>query len=94
MDFRAGLDDMEKREFLNLRVQPVASHCTDYAIPAPKNICTETYVYYTYNVFPYSVEKHSDDGQCWPKHVQAYLCIFIYIKPVILDGFTIHLHFT
>jgi hypothetical protein len=43
VDPRAGLDDVEKRKFLTLpglvlrpsAVQPVASRCTDYAMPAP-----------------------------------------------------------
>jgi hypothetical protein len=37
---RASLDDMEKRKLLTLpglKLQPVASHYTDYAIPAPQN---------------------------------------------------------
>jgi hypothetical protein len=46
---RAGLDDVEKRKFFNLRdsnsdpsvVQPVASRYTDYSIPAP--LLTETF---------------------------------------------------
>jgi hypothetical protein len=45
VDPKAGLDNMEKRKFLNLPwielqplvVQPVASFCTDNAIPASEN---------------------------------------------------------
>jgi hypothetical protein len=44
---RAGLDDVEKRKFLSLLklelnpsvIQPVASRCTDYAIPASEQPC-------------------------------------------------------
>jgi hypothetical protein len=59
VDPRAGLDEVEKRKFftlpgLELRLQPIASRCTDYGIPAPtkkeqmKNKVTfgmEVYVY-------------------------------------------------
>jgi hypothetical protein len=45
---RAGLDDMERRQFLTLPghnsepsvVEPVASRYTDCVIPAPKQSCT------------------------------------------------------
>jgi hypothetical protein len=37
---RAGVDDVQKRKFLNLPVvQPVVSRYTDCAIPAPQLIC-------------------------------------------------------
>jgi hypothetical protein len=46
MDLRADLEDLEKRKFLTLPglnsdpsvIQPVASHYTDYAIPAHNNV--------------------------------------------------------
>jgi hypothetical protein len=41
VDTRAGLDDVEKRQFLTLpglELQPVASRYTDYAVPASRDL--------------------------------------------------------